>query len=37
MVIKNAICLHEEDASLLWKHVDWRTGETEVLAAAAGW
>ena len=30
MVIKNAICLHEEDASLLWKHVDWRTNETEV-------
>lgn len=22
--IKNAICLHEEDASLLWKHVDVR-------------
>jgi primary-amine oxidase len=30
LVIKNAICLHEEDASLLWKHIDWRTGETEV-------
>jgi primary-amine oxidase len=30
MVLKNAVCLHEEDASLLWKHVDWRTGETEV-------
>ena len=30
MVLENAICLHEEDASLLWKHVDWRTGETEV-------
>ena len=30
MIIKNAVCLHEEDASLLWKHVDWRTGETEV-------
>jgi primary-amine oxidase len=29
-VLKNAICLHEEDASLLWKHMDWRTGETEV-------
>ena len=29
-VLKNAVCLHEEDASLLWKHVDWRTGETEV-------
>ncbi len=30
MVVKNAVCLHEEDASLLWKHVDWRTNETEV-------
>src|SRR4051794_24274413 len=28
--IKNAVCIHEEDYSLLWKHVDWRTGETEV-------
>lgn len=27
--IKNAICLHEEDAGLLWKHTDWRTGEAE--------
>jgi primary-amine oxidase len=30
MTIRNAICLHEEDSSLLWKHIDWRTGETEV-------
>jgi primary-amine oxidase len=29
-VIRNAICVHEEDFSLLWKHIDWRTGETEV-------
>ncbi|MFK7802015.1 MAG: primary-amine oxidase [Anaerolineae bacterium] len=28
--IKNAICLHEEDYSLLWKHVDVRAGKTEV-------
>jgi len=28
--IKNAICLHEEDAGLLWKHWDWRTNEAEV-------
>lgn len=27
--IKNAICLHEEDHGLLWKHTDWRTGESE--------
>jgi primary-amine oxidase len=26
----NTICLHEEDYSLLWKHIDWRTNETEV-------
>lgn len=25
-VIKNAICLHEEDAGMCWKHTDWRTG-----------
>jgi primary-amine oxidase len=27
--IANAICLHEEDAGLLWKHTDWRTGQSE--------
>eukprot|EP00854_Cymbomonas_tetramitiformis_P019543 gene19543-23369_t len=26
--IKNAVCLHEEDHGLLWKHVNWRTGHT---------
>jgi len=30
ITIKNAVCLHEEDAGLLWKHTDWRTGESEV-------
>ena len=25
----NAICMHEEDYGLLWKHTDWRTGYTE--------
>lgn len=25
-VIKNAICIHEEDAGVLWKHTDWRSG-----------
>jgi primary-amine oxidase len=29
ITIKNAICLHEEDAGLLWKHTDWRTGQSE--------
>ena len=28
--IKNAICLHEEDHGMLWKHTDWRTGKAEV-------
>ena len=28
--IKNAICLHEEDNGILWKHTDWRTEEVEV-------
>ncbi len=29
VVIQNAICLHEEDHGLLWKHSDFRTGQTE--------
>ncbi len=28
--IKNAVCLHEEDFSILWKHFDFRTQATEV-------
>ncbi len=28
--IENAICLHEEDAGLSWKHFDVRSGRTEV-------
>ena len=28
--IKNAVCLHEEDNGILWKHTDWRTEEVEV-------
>ena len=28
--VKNAICLHEEDFGLLWKHSDWRTNQTEL-------
>jgi len=27
--IKNAVCVHEEDAGLLWKHYDFRTEEME--------
>jgi primary-amine oxidase len=30
VTIKNAICVHEEDFGLLWKHTDWRTGQSEV-------
>jgi primary-amine oxidase len=28
--IHNAVCLHEEDDGILWKHTDWRTEEVEV-------
>ena len=30
VIIKNAICMHEEDYGILWKHMDWRTEQTEV-------
>lgn len=29
-VIPNAICLHEEDYGMLWKHTDWRTEEVSM-------
>ena len=28
--IENGICIHEEDDGILWKHLDVRTGRTEV-------
>ncbi|MGG0544559.1 primary-amine oxidase [Priestia aryabhattai] len=28
--IPNAICLHEEDYGIAWKHTDWRTEQVEV-------
>nr|QWQ66222.1 copper amine oxidase 2 [Phlegmariurus tetrastichus] len=28
--IENAICMHEEDHGILWKHQDWRSGFSEV-------
>lgn len=31
--IANGICLHEEDHSILWKHVNTRTGEADVRRA----
>jgi len=30
VIIKNAICMHEEDYGILWKHADWRTDQVEV-------
>ena len=29
-MVKKAVCLHEEDAGLLWKHVEYRNGQNEV-------
>ncbi|WP_427136149.1 primary-amine oxidase [Pseudarthrobacter sp. S9] len=29
LTIENAICMHEEDDSILWKHFDFREGTTE--------
>ena len=31
--VANGICLHEEDAGMLWKHTDFRSGHTEVRRA----
>jgi primary-amine oxidase len=28
--LPNAICMHEEDYSIVWKHVDLRTGDSQV-------
>jgi primary-amine oxidase len=33
MTIPNAVCLHEEDAGLLWKHTDFRTQEADTRRA----
>jgi primary-amine oxidase len=30
LVIPNAICMHEEDTGIGWKHTDFRTGDVEV-------
>ena len=27
--LPNAICMHEEDFGVLWKHTDWRNGQSE--------
>jgi primary-amine oxidase len=28
--LEHAVCLHEEDFGILWKHTDWRTNQSEV-------
>ena len=30
VTLENAICIHEEDFGILWKHTDLRTGQVEV-------
>jgi primary-amine oxidase len=30
LTVENAICIHEEDHGISWKHMDFRTEETEV-------
>lgn len=30
MLLKNAVCMHEEDFGVLWKHTDWRTERAQV-------
>lgn len=30
ITLPNAVCMHEEDYGILWKHYDWRTDRTEV-------
>ncbi len=30
MIIPNAVCMHEEDAGIAWKHTDFRTGAVQV-------
>ncbi|KAF8584587.1 hypothetical protein K439DRAFT_1134852 [Ramaria rubella] len=29
--VKNAVCIHEEDVGLAWKHVDYRTGRSHTV------
>ena len=29
VTLPNAVCMHEEDYGVLWKHTDWRTNEVE--------
>ena len=36
VTIPNAICMHEEDYGISWKHTHFRTGEVEVTRAPTG-
>jgi len=33
VTVPKAVCMHEEDNSILWKHVEYRTGHSEVRRA----
>lgn len=36
MELKKAVCMHEEDAGLLWKHMEYRNGHAESRRWAQG-
>jgi primary-amine oxidase len=35
VLLKNAVCMHEEDVGLLWKHVEYRCDKMQHRAADA--
>ena len=35
VALPHAVCMHEEDVGLLWKHVDYRTGHSEARRCVA--
>lgn len=37
VLLKKAVCMHEEDAGILWKHSEYRTGYAEVRRWALDW
>jgi len=30
MIVKNAVCMHEEDTGIAWKHVEYRNGRNDM-------
>jgi Cu2+-containing amine oxidase len=30
LVVKNAVCMHEEDTGIAWKHVEYRNGRNDM-------